>query len=377
MKRFYEMYKLAVDLAVVSFVLVLFVFAGAHVSSATAAEDYPTLSVAVSEYTSWSALLVAHLKGIINGEKHKIGPVEKKWKVDIELNEMDYDPCMAAYGSGEVDSVCITNMDILNYAIGRKSVAIASTSTSYGADALIVTNDITDVKQLKGKNVYMLEKSVSEYGFRGGLISLGENPDDYTIVNMDPAAAALAMQAHQKGYDAIMVWNPFVLETLNKRKDVHVLFDSTKIPAEIIDMLVIGQDSLNKPGGKEFACAIIDTFYEVSKMIADPATHDDTVVALGEKFSHLGLKDMEKAIEHSPFFATPQEGIDLYTNGKIHPSGKSITEKTLKPIMEKVVDFCVKNKIVPSTPKISYGTKEDDSNLRFDASFMQEVLRKQ
>ncbi len=348
-------------------------------SEAEAAEDYPTLSVAVSEYTSWSALLVAHLKGIINGGKHKVGPIEKKWKVDVELIEMDYDPCMAAYGSGEVDSVCITNMDVLNYAIGRKSVAIAPTSTSYGADALIVTNDITDIKQLKGKNVYMLAKSVSEYAFCGGLESLGENPNDYTIVNMDPAAAALAMQQRQKGYDAIMVWNPFVLETLRKRSDVHVLFDSKLIPGEILDMLVIGQDSLNKPGGKEFACAIIDTFYEVSKMIADPATHDDTVVALGEKFSHLGLKDMEKAVEHSPFFATPEQGISLYTNGIICPMGKTITTKTLKPIMEKVVDVCVKREIIPSTPKIkvSYGTKEDDSNLRFDASFMQEVLSKQ
>ena len=407
MKRFYERYKLAVDLAVVSLVLMLFVFVGAHVtlttsrvvekeiapaltktaekaasaleelSSAEAAEDYPSFTLAWSEYPSWSTFGVAHEVGIINGEKGKLGPIEKKWGVDIVLVEADYDPCITGYASGQFDASCLTNMDVLNPALGRKSVAIAPTSTSYGADACIVTNDITDIKQLKGKNVYMLAKSVSEYAFCGGIEALGGNTNDYTIVNMDPAAAALAMQQRQDGYNAIMVWNPFVLETLNKRKDVHDAFNSTKIPAEIIDMVIMGQDSVNKPKGREFACAVIETFYAVSKLIANPETHGDTVVALGEKFSHLGLKDMEKALEQTIFFATPEQGISLYTDGIICPTGKTITTKTLKPIMEKVVDFCIVKEIIPDKPKISYGTKEDGSNLRFDPSFMQEVLRKQ
>ena len=125
MKRFYERYKLAVDLAVVSFVLVLFVFAGAHVtlttsrvvekeiapaltktaekaasaleelSSAEAAEDYPSFTLAWSEYPSWSTFGVAHEVGIINGEKGKLGPIEKKWGVDIvaELEKLPGEGC--------------------------------------------------------------------------------------------------------------------------------------------------------------------------------------------------------------------------------------------------------------------------------------------
>ena len=63
----------------------------------------------------------------------------------------------------------------------------------------------------------------------------GEKEADYSFTNMDPAAAALAMQQKQEGYEAIVVWNPFVMETLNKRDDVHVLADSTAIPGEIVD----------------------------------------------------------------------------------------------------------------------------------------------
>jgi hypothetical protein len=47
-----------------------------------------------------------------------------------------------------------------------------------------------------------------------------------------------------------VVWNPFVLETLNRRKDTHVLFDSTTLPNEIIDAVVMAQASLDKPGGR-------------------------------------------------------------------------------------------------------------------------------
>jgi ABC-type nitrate/sulfonate/bicarbonate transport system substrate-binding protein len=105
---------------------------------------------------------------------------------------------------------------------------ILPTSTSYGADALIVPKTITDIKQLRGKKVHGLAKSVSEYCFNRNLESVGEKPADYKFTNMDPGAAAVAFQQKQSEIEAIVVWNPFVLETLNKRKDAHVLFDSAK-----------------------------------------------------------------------------------------------------------------------------------------------------
>ena len=201
----------------------------------------PSFSLAWSEYPSWSAFGVADEYKIIDGDKGKLGPVEKKWNVDIELKQADYEPCLVMYGAGQCDAVCITNMDVLNPSLSVPSVAILPTSTSYGADACIVGPDITDVKQLKGKKVYGLAQTVSEYCFVRNLQKLGENPDDYEFANMDPGAAAVAMQQKQDGFDAIVVWNPFVLETLHRRKDTRVLFDSTAIPGEIVDMVVISQ----------------------------------------------------------------------------------------------------------------------------------------
>jgi NitT/TauT family transport system substrate-binding protein len=325
------------------------------------AEEPPSFSLAWSEYPSWSTFGVAHKYGIINGQKGKLGPIEQKWNVDIVLIEADYDPCITMYGSGQCDAVCITNMDVLNPSLSRKSVAILPTSTSDGADACIVVNTIATVKDLKGKKIFGLAKTVSEYCFARNIEILGENEKDFSFTNMDPAAAALAMQQKQKGYDAIIVWNPFVLETLNKRKDVKLLFDSTSIPGEIVDMVVMAQSSQDKPGSEDFACAVIETFYEITKRMEDPKTKDETLVALGEKFSNLNLESMKTVVKQTKFFGNPDVGSGVLTGAKMQ-----------KEIMPRVVDFCVKHDIVPKKPAIAFGPKSSfpDADLLFDVGYI-------
>jgi len=342
------------------------------------ADALPSFSLAWSEYPSWSAFGVAHEVKLINGKKGKLGPIEKKWGVDIVLKEAEYDPCLMMYGAGQCDAVCITNMDVLPPSLGIKSVAILPTSTSYGADACIVSRSITGALQLRGRKVYGLSKTVSEYCFVRNLEIQGESEKAHLFTNMDPGAAAMAMQQRQKGYDAIVVWNPFVLETLNKRKDTHVLFDSTTIPGEIIDMVVVSQKSLDKPGGKAFACAVIDAFYALNRRMADPVTRDDTLIALGEKFSHLDLQSMRKVVQQTKFYSSPDLALSLFAQCKSFPGDEVSGDLVLKDIMVTVVDFCVDHEIVDKKPVIGYGSKSaaPDAALRFDAGYILEVMKR-
>ncbi len=320
-----------------------------------------SFSLAWSEYPSWSTFGVAHELGNIDGKKGELGPIEEKWGVDIVLKEADYDSCITMYGNGQVDAAALTNMDSLIPATSRPTVGILPTSTSFGADALIVDEKITEIAQLKGKEVRGLAKTVSEYMFVRNLVLAGEDPTQYTFTNMDPAAAATAMQQKQDGFEAIAVWNPFVLETLNKRDDVHVLFDSTKIPGEIIDMIVVSKESLAKPGGDAFAHAVIDTFYTVCDRMNAADTRDDTLVALGEKFSHLDVESMKTVVQQTQFYDTPKKGIEVYDGDK------------LPGIMTTVVDFCVDKEIVDAKPTVGYGADAADSQFRFDSSYMKKV----
>ena len=332
-------------------------------SGAAGAKIIPSFSLAWSEYPSWSVFGVADVTGIINGKKGELGPVEEKWGVDIELKEAEYDPCLAMYGAGQCDAVCITNMDILGPAGGRPGVMVLPTSTSFGADACLVTSDIKSVEDLKGKKVFGLEKSVSEYCFVRNLELLGQAEKDYTFSSMDPGAAAIAMQQRKAEQQAIVVWNPFVISTLAKRDDVRVLFDSTKIPNEIIDSVVVAKESLAKEGGEAFACAVIDAFYQVNAAIADPAKRSDTLIAIGEKFANVTLEDMEKVVQQTKFYSTPEEGLAL------------LTGEDLPKIMDRVVDFCASHGIVESKPALGYGdpAKSSDAAVRFDAGYIRKV----
>lgn len=342
-------------------------FAGCSRSSAPSkgTSPPPAFSLAWSEYPSWSVFGVAQDKKLIDGAEGKLGPIEKKWGVDIVLKEAGYDSCLNMYSAKNCDAVCITNMDVLSPALSLKSVAILPTSTSAGADACIVVG-IDSVQALRGHKVYGLENSVSEYCFSRNLELSGEKESDHQFTNMDPAAAAVAMQTKSQEHKAIMVWNPFVLQTLADRKDARVLFDSSTIPGEIIDMVVMSEASLDKPGGKEFALAVIDTYYEMNKLLADKDTGADTLVALGEKFSRLGLDDMKKAVEQTRFYKSPDEALALFTG------------EQLKDTMKTVVGFCVSHQIVPGEPKIGYGNKQATPavDLRFDPSYINELARK-
>ncbi len=327
------------------------------------ASNLPTFVLSWSEYPSWSVFGVAHVKNLINGEQGKLGPIEEKWGVDIVLKQADYDGCLAQYNTGQADAVCITNMDILSPSLGRKSVAICPTSTSNGADACIVVG-IENAQELRNHKVYGLDLSVSQYCFVRNLQELGENPADHQFSAKGPAEAAVAMQTDPENNRAIMVWNPFVLQTLKKVPGSKVLFDSSTIPGEIVDMVVVAEGSLNRPGGKEFAAAVIDTFYQVSDLIEASGTRDETLLLLAEKFApELTVEDMQTVVQQTAFYKTPDAGIELFT-------GKQLPET-----MNKVVAFCVDHGMVDNPPKIAFGA-EGDVNLRFDTTYMQLVKDK-
>lgn len=335
-------------------------------------KNVPSFTLFWSEYPSWSAFGVADKLGLIKGAKGVLGPIEQKWGVDIVLKQADYDPCITAYGSEQADAVCITNMDVLSPSLSRNSVAICVTSTSYGADAVITTNDIKSMSDLKGREIYGLDKSVSQYLVMRLLQQANMTEKDIKYHGIDPGAAAQAMQNGQKGFEAIAVWEPYLSQSLAKRKDIHVLGDSTKIKNEIYDMVVVGKDVLDKTGGENFAYALNDAYYEVNKWLADPKTTDTTHAALGEKFTNLTAEQMKDVLTRCKFFSTPDKGVSAFT------------DSNLPVVMNGVVSFCKDHGMVSQNPVISYGKPVANAtpsggkpvNLTFESRFMATVYDK-
>ena len=277
-----------------------------------AAGDLPQFSLAWSEYPSWSAFGVAAEEDLLNGDAGALGEMEKKWGVDVVLKQTDYDTCIQLYGDGQIDAVCLTNMDLLPLTAGRPAVVTLPTSTSVGGDALL-TVGIDSVQGLKGVDTRGLGNSVSEYVFERCLEKRGENPAEYSFKSMDPDAAALAMQGGQ--LNSVVVWNPFLLSTERNTPGVKRLFDTAEIPEEVIDLVGVSKDSLAKPGGEAFAACLADTFYAFNERLAG-ADRDELLVALGEKFSNLGVEDMKLVTTQTRFFDTAAAGKKLLADAK-------------------------------------------------------------
>jgi len=327
--------------------------------------EIPSFSLAVSEYPSWSGtFLVANDIGLINGEKGKMGPLEDKWKVDIVLRDTDYDSCITLYVNANVDASCLTNIDSLAPSVSRKTVAILPTSTSLGADACLVQKDIEKVQDLKDIAVRGLAASVSEYTFDKGLEALGENPKEYKFENLDPVQVGVVLQSG--AIKAGVTWNPVVMESLRSKPNLRRLFDSSLIGGHIIDMVVMSQESLKKEGGENFACACIDIYYSICRLMNSDKTRDRTLDAMGKRFANLGLQDMRTIVKETSFYDSPEKGIALFTGKELPAIMKSdILPWTLsKGLLEKGKE-----------PTVAF-QKGGDANLTFDVQYIKMVAGK-
>lgn len=328
---------------------------GSASTASSSSATTPTLSLAWSEYPSWSVFGVADDLGLLDKAKGKQGSIEKKYGVDIVLKQVDYDTCLTLYGNSTVDAVCITNMDALAPSLRRNSVVVLPTSTSVGSDACIVVG-IDSLADLKGKTTYGLEKSVSQYAFERCIVKAGEDPKAFPFRNMDPAAAAQSFQTRQPNINSIMVWNPFVMQSLATRDDAKVLFDSAEIPEEIIDSVVVGADALAKPGADKAVAAIVEAFYTVCLRLDDAATRDKTLVSLGERFSNLNAEQMAKVCEQTRFYSTPEAARTLFLDATFRNT-----------TMPAVVDFCVTHAITDQKPVVGF---DETAQLNFSTKYL-------
>jgi NitT/TauT family transport system substrate-binding protein len=197
--------------------------------------------VAWSHYTGWEPWGYAQAQGIL-----------KKWGakngVDIELTLVnDYVESINLYTGGKFDACAMTNMDALTIPAvgGVDTTALIIGSFSNGNDGIVLKQG-KSVKDLKGRSVKLVEFSVSHYLLARALAMNGMSEKDVRTVNTSDADIAAVFAADPKG--AAVTWNP-PLQQARNAKGATLVFDSSKIPGEIIDMMVVksaAPDSLKK-----------------------------------------------------------------------------------------------------------------------------------
>ena len=204
----------------------------AQVNAAAALKTY---DVCWSHYTGWEPWAYADEKGLLKKWGDKYG-------INIRLALInDYVESVNLYTSGKYQACAMTNMDALTIPAvgGVDSTALIVGDFSNGNDG-IVTKSGKTVKELKGQKVKLVQLSVSHYLLSRALAMNGMTERDLTLVNTSDADIGSLFLAEKTG--AAVTWNPILIK-VRTGKGVSMVFDSSKIPGEIIDMMVVRTDA--------------------------------------------------------------------------------------------------------------------------------------
>jgi NitT/TauT family transport system substrate-binding protein len=168
----------------------------------------------------------------------------KKYGISIDVTQInDYVESINQYTAGQFDGCTMTNMDALTIpaAGGVDSTALVIGDFSNGNDGVVLKGENKTLKDLKGMDVNLVELSVSHYLLARGLETVGLSEKDLKVVNTSDADMVAAFSTAE--VKAVTTWNPLLAEVLATPK-VTKVFDSSQIPGEIIDLMVVNSATL-------------------------------------------------------------------------------------------------------------------------------------
>jgi NitT/TauT family transport system substrate-binding protein len=208
----------------------------ASASNAPSASANREYTVAWTIYAGWLPWPYAEQAGIVKKWADKYGV---KIKV-VQVN--DYVESLNQFSAGKVDAVTSTTMDALTVpaAGGRDSTVLMIGDYSNGNDGVILKGS-DKLADIKGRSVNLVENSVSHYLLARALQHAGMKLPDVTTINTSDADIVAAFGAPQT--TALVTWNP-QLSVIKNEPGAHEVFDSSQIPGEILDTLIVDTDTL-------------------------------------------------------------------------------------------------------------------------------------
>ncbi len=165
-------------------------------------------------------------------------------QVDVDLQWLDLSPGITALSDGKIDANGQTLVDTINEVMkGTDLVVVMTTDNSTGNDAVIVSDKIKTVADLKGKKVAVEAGTVDHFLLAQGLKKAGLTMKDIQLVPMDTQLATVAFANGQ--VDAVAAYAPFISKAM-KRPGSKILFSSKDFPGSISDHLVVSRKLVNE-----------------------------------------------------------------------------------------------------------------------------------
>jgi NitT/TauT family transport system substrate-binding protein len=317
-----------------------------------------TYKVAWSHYTGWEPWGYAAEQGIVKKWADKYGI-----EIDVTLVN-DYIESVNLYTSGSFDAVTVTNMDALSIPCvgGIDTTALILGDFSNGNDGIVIRGGKA-VADLKGRSIKLVELSVSHYLLARALEKSNLSERDVKIVNTSDADLGSVFVSGGPN-EAVVTWNP-ILMSIRNTPGATLVFDSSSIPGEIIDMLVVrtaADDKLKR--------ALAGAWYETMALMSGKGKPADAAIAAMAQQAGGTEAEFRAQLKTTSMFYKPADGVALARG------------EQLKSTMQYVAKFSFDHGLYgdraksPDLVGIQFpdGTVQGDPKnvkLRFDATYME------
>ncbi|MET1755883.1 putative urea ABC transporter substrate-binding protein [Novosphingobium sp. RD2P27] len=323
------------------------------------AEPRTEFNIGWSIYAGWIPWPYAQQAGIV-----------KKWadKYGIKINIVqvnDYVESINQYNAGKFDGVTVTNMDALTIpaAGGKDTSAIIVGDYSNGNDGLVMKGADT-LSALKGKQVNLVELSVSHYLLARAAESAGLTLRDIRTVNTSDADIVGAFSSPH--VTAAVAWNP-QLSVMKAQPSANLAFSSAQIPGEILDLMVV--DTATLKATPNLGKALAGIWYETVQLMLRQDSEGEAARAAMAKLAGTDRQTFEDQLSTTHLYSDPKAAV------------AATTSPTLMTNMQRVRDFSFSKGLFKGTSSADAvgmafpgGKTLGDPQrvtLRFDVSFMQ------
>jgi NitT/TauT family transport system substrate-binding protein len=164
----------------------------------------------------------------------------------------------------------------------------------------------TEAEDIKGQKVNLVELSVSHYLLVRALSGIGLRERDLKIVNTSDADIVAAFAAAST--TAVVTWKPQLSEVTNA-PDAQLVFDSSKIPGEILDLMVVNSAILS--ANPKLGKALVGAWYETLALLSKDDAAGKAAQAAMAKASATTPAGFASQLATTHLFTTPAQALEF------------------------------------------------------------------
>ena len=279
--------------------------------------NQPTLRIAHNTWTGYESIPLAISEKMFKG----VDVVNYRVNSATEV--------IRAFEQGIVDVAAVTlDEAILIQSKQREPIQIITVmDISHGGDAIIAKRNIASIRDLKNKRVGLESTALGAFFISRALETDAEISIEH--LNIIPVLYNQHFSSFMSDkVDAIVTFEP-VKSRILKNKG-HVLFDSTAIKNEIVDVLIIKQATAEKKS--EQIEALVSGYFKTLEFIN---IHKDKAMLKMANFQDISISDFKIAL--SGLRIPDREENHLLLSGRSPP---------LMDTINKLQKFMLKNKII-------------------------------